>query len=190
MAVIIAKVTLDCRKFWPRFFGGLLGVPGTPTVQGTPPTTFDPRIKFFKVGEGGFIDPGGGKAARTPVNDLRRLTGALVQDIDAAVDPTRAGIDQRYAADEVATFSKSISPTDVSAAGTTGIEIECLLDFADFNNDGNGNDPEIWEIGIFTDHPEIAGLDSDQGLMIAYGTFPIEVKDNTKQILNVVRIIF
>jgi hypothetical protein len=49
-----------------------------------------------------------------------------------------------------------------------------------------GNNPEIWEIGLFSDHPEVAGA----GLLVAYGTFPVEIKDNTKQIVNNVRIVW
>ena len=85
---------------------------------------------------------------------------------------------------------KGASLTDVTFIAPSTIEVECLLDFSDFNDDGFGNAPEIYEIGIFSDHPVESGLASDQGLMVAYGTFPVEVKDNTKQILNVVRIIF
>lgn len=190
MAIVVAQITEDARKYWPQFFGGILGVPGTPTVPGTPPTTFDPRLKFFKIGEGGWVDPGGGKVRRTPVDDLRRLSAPLIQDIDSSVDPTRAALDQRYAATERVTFAKSLSASDASFIAPGTLEIECLLDFSEFNDDGFGNNPEMWEIGIFTDHPEIGGLAADQGLMVAYGTFPIEVKDNTKQILNLVRVIF
>lgn len=190
MAIIPAVVTDDARKFWPQFFGNLLGAPGTTTIPGTPPTTYDPRIKFFKMGEGGWVDPGSGKERRDPDSSLRRLTAPLIQDLDAAVDPTRAAIDQRYAADERATFKKDLVFTDFTFKSPTTIEIECLLDFTEFNNDGFGNSPEMFEIGIFADHPEESGLASDQGLMVAYGTFPVEVKDSTKQILNIVRIIF
>ena len=191
MAIIPAVITDDARKYWPQFFGGLLGVPGSTTIPGTPPTTWDPRLKFFKVGEGGWVDPGSGKVRRDPPSSsLRRLTSPLIQDLDAAVDPTRALIDQRYAASERATFKKDLVFSDVSFISPTTIEIECLLDFSEFNNDGFGNSPEMYEIGIFSDHPEESGLASDQGLMVAYGTFPVEVKDVTKQILNLVRITF
>jgi hypothetical protein len=190
MAIIPAVVTDDARKYWPQFLGGILGTPGSTTVPGTPPTTWDPRFKFFKVGEGGWVDPGGGKVRRTPVSTLRRLSAPLIQDIDAAVDPTRAAPDQRYLSSERVTFKKDLVFSDVSFIAPSTIQIECLLDFSEFNDDGFGNSPEMYEIGIFSDHPEEGGLASDQGLMVAYGTFPVEVKDVTKQILNLVRIIF
>jgi hypothetical protein len=156
---------------------------------------YDPRIKFFKVGEGGWVDPGSGRERRTPDASLRKLTtdgtpAAYLQDLDAVVDATRAPIDQRYASTERATFKKDLSSSDFAFISPSIIEIDCLLDFSDFNDDGYGNDPEIWEIGIFADFPEAGGLSADQGLMVAYGTFPKEVKDNTKQILNVVRLIW
>jgi hypothetical protein len=195
MATIVAVVTDDARKYWPQFFGQLLGPPGTPTVPGSPPTAYDPRIKFFKVGEGGWVDPGGGRERRTPDASLRKLSTdgtppVYLQDLDAVVDATRAPASQRYASTERATFKKDLSISDFSFISPTTIEIDCLLDFSDFNDDGYGNSPEIWEIGIFADFPEASGLSADQGLMIAYGTFPKEEKDASKQILNVVRIIF
>jgi hypothetical protein len=110
----------------------------------------------------------------------------LIQDLDALVDPTRAVIDQRYPADSRATFSKALNPVDISFTGTTTLRIECLLDFSDFNDDGFSNNPEIYEIGIFTDHPTEAG----ESLMVAYGTFPVQIKDNATQLLNIVNIVY
>jgi hypothetical protein len=188
MAYIPGVVTEDARKYWPQFFGSLLGVPGTPSVPGTPPTTYDPRIKFFKVGEGGWVDPGGGREARTPDATLRRLSAPLIQDVDAAVDLTR-GV-QRYAADERYTFAKTLTVSDFAFVAPTILEVSCLLDFGEANDDGYGSAPEFWEIALFADHPEESGLAVDQGLMVAYGTFPVEIKNSTKQILNVVRLVF
>lgn len=183
MAIVEAVITEDARKYWPQFFGGLVNDPATSTLVGS---TWDPRINLFKVGEGGWVNPGSGKAPRTPVTNLRRLSAPLIQDLDAIVDPTRALIDQRYPSDSRATFSKAISPADVLFEGTSAIRVDCLLDYADFNDDGFGNDPEIYEIGLFSDHPTEAG----EYLMIAYGTFPAQIKDNATQLLNTIRITF
>lgn len=188
MAVIEAVITDDAKEYWSKLFAYMAGVPGTPTVPGTPPTTWDPRIKFFKVGEGGWYNPGSGATRRTPSSSLRRLTSPLIQDIDAAVDPTRAALDQRYPATSRATFKKDLVYTDFTFVAPATIEIGCLLDFSEFNDDGYGNSPEIWEIGIFSDHPTVGSLASDQGLMVAYGTFPKEIKDSGKQLYHVVRI--
>jgi hypothetical protein len=183
MAIIPGVVTEDARKYWPQLIGTLF-TPATTTNTGA--TEWDPRIKTFKVGEGGWIDPGPGREARTPDATLRRVTAPLIQDIDALVDPTRAPIDQRYPADSLGTFEKALTGTDFTFEAPTTIRIKCLLDFADFNDDGNGNDPEIFEIGIFCDHP----TESGEKLMLAYATFPKQIKDNTKQLENVVRIVF
>jgi hypothetical protein len=188
MAVVPAVLTEDARKYWVKFFGGLEGVPGAPTVPGGPPTAWDPRIKFFKVGEGGWIDPGTGRVRRDPDATLRRLSSPFIQDIDAVVDAGRSTA--RYGTQERATFYKSLTVSDISFIAPYTIEVRCLLDFAEFNDDGYGNAPEIWEIGIFGDHPEQAGLIGGQGLMVAYGTFSKETKDNSKQVLNIVRFTF
>jgi hypothetical protein len=188
MAIIPAVITDDARKYYSQFIGAIFGAPATTTIPGNPPTDWDPRIKFFKVGEGGWVDPGSGAERRTPDASLRRLSSPLIQDLDAAVDPTRVLASQRYLANERGTFKKNLTFTDIQFIAPSTIEIECLLDFSEFNNDGFGNSPEIWEIGIFADHPVESGLAADQGLMVAYGTFPIEIKNNTKQILNIVRL--
>ena len=94
MAVIPAEVTDDARVYLPQMWGGLV--------------TFK-EINLFKVGIGGWIDPGTGAERRTPVSDLRRLDNGL-QDIDIIVDPTRAVLDQRYAPiPATPSFSKALS---------------------------------------------------------------------------------
>ena len=183
MAIIPGVVTDDARLYWPQILGGIFS-PNVVTTVGS--SEWDPRIKTFKVGEGGWIDPGSGAVPRTPDPGLRRLSAPLIQDIDAIVDPTRAVMDQRYPADSLGTFEKALIVADFTFEAPTTIRVRCLLDFAEFNDDGLGNDPEMFEIGIFTDHPVEAG----EKLMIAYATFPKQLKDVTKQIENVVRIVF
>jgi len=183
MPVVPGVVTEDARKYWPQLFGGLLGDPSTTTSVGV---SWNPVFTHFKIGEGGWIDPGGGKVPRTPDAALRRLSSPLIQDLDAVVDPTRAVIDQRYASQERATFEKALVPTDFLFEAPTIIRVRCLLDFAEFNDDGFGNDPNLYEIGIYSDHP----TESGEKLMVAYATFPLQVKDNSKQIENLVRIVF
>jgi hypothetical protein len=215
MAVIPAAVTDEAREWWPRLIGLKAGAPGASTITpGDPPAQWDPRIKFFKVGEGGWVNPGGGPEPRTPPeSNLKWITStgypspATFTDIDAAVDITRAAaaVTTRYGSTSRATFSKSLSTSDIVFVSPSIIEIECLLDFGEFNDDGFSNSPEIWEIGIFSDHPEFVNASpypqggpfpanplnvGTPGLMVAYGTFPMQTKDATKQILNVVRILF
>lgn len=170
MAIIPAQITEDAKVFLPQMLGGLV--------------SFE-IVNSFKVGEGGWIDPGTGKVPRTPVNNLRRLDNGL-QDIDAIVDTTRAAPDQRYPADSQASFSKALTVSDMSFIAPNILEVRCFLDLAEFNDDGFANSPEIWELGVFTDHPVVGGQD----LMIAYGTFPQQTKDATTTLLNIMRIFF
>lgn len=135
MAVIPGVITEDARKYWPQFFGALLGDPSTTTIVGS---TWNPVISHFKVGEGGWIDPGAGKVPRTPDPALRRLSAPLIQDIDAVVDPTRAALNQRYPADSRATFEKALIAADFLFEAPTIVRVRCLLDFGEFNDDGNG----------------------------------------------------
>ena len=175
MAVIAGVVTTDARIYWPQMFGGL--------------QTFH-QIDLIKVGEGGWIDPGGGRVRRTPDPNLRRLdTG--VQDIDAIVDATRAVPDQRYAADERGSFEKALTALDFTFESPSVLRVRVALDFGEFNDDGFANDPEIWEVGIFSDHPR-AGIELPAGtkLMVGYATFPQETKDSSVQLENIVRLIF
>jgi hypothetical protein len=176
MAFVPAVVTDDARQYWAQYLAGLYA---------GQLNTLLPLISF-KVGEGGWVDPGTGPVPRIPDPTLRRLDN-LIQDLDAIVDPTRPLISQRYPVNSRANFEKLLLPADISFESPSTVKAECLLDFGDFNDDGFGNSPEIWEIGVFTDHPLFPGA---QKLMLAYGTFPMQLKDASRQLLNVVRIIF
>lgn len=191
MAVIPAVITNDARQFWPKFFGGLAGIPASATVAGV---QWDPRIKFFRIGEGGWINPGGGPERRMPDPDLRHVGGPDLglQALDADVDAFR-GL-PRYEGNPILpaysrfVFQKTLTALDFTFLAPTKIEVACLLDFAEANEDFplSGRNPEFWELGLFSDHPTLVG----KSLMVAYGTFPGETKDITKQILNKVRIVF
>lgn len=200
MAIIPGVLTEDGARLWLRLFGGLQGVPASSTTVTAPgPVTvqWDPRLKFFRVGEGGWVDPGTGRVARTPDPALRRLAAPLIQDLDCLVDPTRAVPAQRYEGNPAnpdfsrGNFQKAFVVGDITyeVGPPRAIRIRCLLDFADFNEDwpGSGRNPEIWEVGIYSDHPEIVTPTSDL-LMVAYGTFPMQTKTAVKQIENIVRI--
>lgn len=184
MAIILAKVTVDARLYWPQFFGGLMGAPSTST---TPGSSWNPIIRSFKVGEGGWIDPGGGRIRRDPPEDnLRRLDNSI-QDIDCVVDPTRPSLSQRYPnPQDRASYEKTLTLADFLGEAPTTLRVRCFLDFGEFNDDGFGNPPDIWEIGLFSDHPTII----DQKLMVAYGTVPKQTKNGSKQLENLVRIVF
>lgn len=169
MTVIAAVVTEDARAYFPQMQAGLVPYK---------------LIDYFRVGEGGWIDIGAGPTRRTPAANLRRVDNGL-QDIDAIVDGTRAALDQRYPAAGRATFGKSLALSDLSFVSPNKLEIRCFLEDTDFLDDGYGNSPEIWEIGVYTDHPTLVG----QKLLVAYGTFPMQTKV-ASPILNIVRLVY
>jgi len=186
MAIVNAVPTEDALKYWPQFFGWLLGDPDTATVPGT---SWNPQFSHFKVGEGGWEDPGTGATARTPAGDLRRLAAPLIQDIDIVVDSTRAAGDKRYpdpGGGYTGYYQKAFILTDFTFEAPGTIKMRCFLDFGEFNDDGAGNSPDIWEIGIFSDHPTEAG----EKLLVAYGTFAKQVKNIGVQLENFVRVTF
>lgn len=124
------------------------------------------QIDTFKVGEGGFITDVGGNIPRAP--------SPLLTDLDIIENPGR------YVVDPIPSFQKAITATNIvaDANGFPILEVDCLLDFADYNDDGTGSDPQIYEIGLF------AGTK-----MVAYGTFNEQVKNAAIQIPFQVRIV-
>lgn len=200
MATIIpAYVTDDARRCWPKFFAGLFGI-GTNTVpglEGTPGVAWNPLITHFKVGTGGWIDQGNGvKTRRLPSPNLRRLAGPswregattyYLQDIDTVVDADRASSQRLYTVRS--TYQKQLTQADLTYEAPNILRVRCLLDFEEFNDDGAGAgaSPEIWEVGVFAAHPTVP---APEMLMVAYATFPKEVKTADKQIENIVKVQF
>lgn len=175
--VVVGAATEDARKYLPQILGGIVAqgyTVGTSSI-----------FTHFKVGEGGWIDPGSGRVARAPDATLRRLDNSI-QDIDSIVDPTRLLINQRYPASERATFMKALTPADISFVAPTKLQIRCFLDFGEFNDDGFGDFPEIWEVGIFGTHPTVGG----QKLMWGYGTFLMTPKNPGITFEKLVRFVF
>lgn len=153
---IIPNAALDAVL---QNFGGL----------GGPPSIL---IDSFKVGEGGFEITPSGNIPRDPsdggVGDVR---GPFLTDLDVIENPGD------YPA-ESGSFQKALGIGAFTYNSVTKIfEATCLLDFGEFNDDGFGNNPEIYEIGLF------AGT-----LMVAYGTMTAQVKTGAVQIPNIVRI--
>jgi len=157
MAEIVGAVTTLGRSLFPQMLGGLLPMQ---------------VIAYFKVGEGGWVNPGSGKVPRTP--------DASFTDLDAVLDAGRLPLNKRYPADSTGTFQKAFVGGDLTFVGPSTLRCRCFLDFGEFNDDGFGNDPEIWEIGAF----------DAAGNMIGYGTFPLQLKDITKQLENFLRFVF
>lgn len=175
MASRVATMTTDVTIYLNQALGGL--------------QNFN-VIDLFKVGEGGWIDPGTGAVPRTPDPDLRNPV-SLVQDIDSVVDPSRVAAQQRYAADQRANFSKSLVLSDFTVEAPGILRVRCFLDFGEFNDDGFGSSPEIWEVGLFSDHPQ-AGISLPGGtkLMVGYATIPKFTKNAGVQFDRDIRLIF
>jgi len=119
----------------------------------------------FRIGEGGWQDPGGGKEPLPP-------------DI-ALTDVTAAGfpVGSQYI------FTKNLAGTDVTFTAPTRLEIRCFVGASEANDDGSGAAPEFFELGIFDGA-------SGAGTMLAYSTFPIEIKTSSKALEHVIFVDF
>lgn len=76
------------------------------------------------------------------------------------------------------TFEKAYVGTDLTFEEAGRMSAVAFLDFLDGNDDGFGGSPEFFEIGVF----------DAAGNMIAYGTYPGEVKTIGIQFNKIVRI--
>lgn len=127
-------------------------------------------IDSFKVGEGGWENLPSGVFPRNPADPGPLLVrGPYLTDLDVIMNPAD------YSGSS-SSFQKALTAPDFSYAAQV-LEITCLLDFGEYNDDGFGNAPEIFEIGVF------AGL-----VLVAYGTFPMQVKTVANQIPNIFRL--
>lgn len=171
MALVNAVITDKARELAPKMYGSLI--------------SFMP-VSYFRVGEGGWVDPGGGRVRRDPPD-------RTLLDLDIVTDAGRALPDKRYNVGENAGyFQKAITPADLVFEGPSTLRVRCFLDFGEYNTENAAGatliynvggpylSPEIWEIGVY---------DTGNNLL-AYGTIPKETKDVTKQIENVVRMIW
>ena len=133
------------------------------------------KVAEFRVGEGGWENGPGGIVPRTPDPTLTGL--------DAVINPGR------YPADSQATFTKALtSGVDTGLVVTTSLitfSATCVLLTGEFNDDGFGNFPEIYEIGLFGPHPITLTT-----FMIAYGTFQRQEKTPAGTLTNVVNVKF
>ncbi len=182
MALVVATIQNLTRQFWPQFFGQQLGLQGpgvtSVTADNPPgPPAWNPVIKYFKVGRGGWIDPGTGPVPRIPDPTLT--------DLDVIINPGR----YVALAGNVLFLQKTLVAGGFTFEAPSTLKIRCLLDFPDFNDINSppvSVNPDLWELGVFSEHPNgLGGL-----LMVAYGTFQAETKTVAKQVENDMRLIF
>jgi hypothetical protein len=121
----------------------------------------------FKIGEGGWIDPGAGKEPIPPATSK------------TDVDPLGDG----YAVDSQYVFTKDLSGADLTFTSPSRLEIRCFIAAGEANADINGNPPEFFELGVFD-------AVSGGGTMLVYSTFPIEIKTASKALEHVIFVDF
>lgn len=205
MAVLPAAITVDYIKFLPMLTGDIIH-PGSVTNPLT--TTWAPTIKWFKMAEGGWIlNNEGARVRRVAVPELRMKSGLqytdpvlggstyYLQALDAEVDLDRNVIDPtdppRYdipvgKGSRYVSAYHDLSPSDFQWLSPGTLQVTCLLDFDQENDDGAGFSPDFCELGLYADHP----LQSGGRLLVAYCTFPKETKDVTRQLENVVKVVY
>jgi len=164
--VIRAVWTVDARKYLPRLHavGGLGGTPQ--------------EIDEFRIGGGGFIDPGSGPVPRVPDSNLRLISDPDQQELDKNVDPERPLGEQRYVGLTLDEASKTLLAADFAAQDPSSIRVRIFLDFLEGNGGGTAN---YWEIGLFMPHPDDTLRGAGKTLMVAYGTMPQVTKTAADQ---------
>jgi hypothetical protein len=120
------------------------------------------RAFKFKIGEGGFIDIPAGRRPKDP-ND-----GVGYTDIEAASDPSLFYIE------------KALISTDFTFIAPSTMQVRCRLLEVEGNDDGTGDEPRFFEIGIFDDEENL----------IVYSTFAEQTKNAGKILNNLVQVVF
>lgn len=121
-------------------------------------------ITLFRVGEGGWVDTAAGTVPRTP--------SPALTDLDCTLNP------DRYPTTSRAVYEGAIE--DIGIVGST-LVFTCTIPMGSFNDDGNGDFPEIWEIGLFM------SIEAGE-VMVAYGTMQAQTKTPAGQLTNTVRL--
>jgi len=116
----------------------------------------------FQIGEGGWTNPGGGKEPIPPSIALTALTAS------------------GYPSGSQYIFTKVLTGGDLTFTSPTRLEINCFVSSSEANDDGLGNPPEFFELAVF---------DND-GTLLVYSTFPIEIKTSSKALQHVIFVDF
>lgn len=97
-------------------------------------------LTYFQVGNGGFTIVGGNKVPKEPDENIVALEGPFI-------------------------FQKNFDVLDLSVS-TRFLQVNAIVLEGEANDDGTGNSPELFEIGLF----------SDTNVLVVYGTFPGLIK--------------
>jgi hypothetical protein len=118
-------------------------------------------FKYYKIGEGGYqLGPGGSKQPKTPDPSLIDIEADSVSGLFA--------------------YDKDLTATDLSIevdGSITYAKLRCFLDYSEANDDGFGDPPEFFEIGIF----------DPNDVMLIYATFPGETKNASKTLNHIIK---
>lgn len=151
MATVITGVITNIgREVMAKSFGHLNGLTGYPLSWG----------KYFRIGMGGYIVTPSGRVPKTPSPSL------------TAIEATGAPGDVY--------FQKDFLLTDLTFIAPSTMQFRCRLSPVEGNDDGLGNPPRLFEIGVF---------DSNNN-MIVYTTFPEQTKAANKLLTNFVQVYF
>lgn len=162
MAAVVGVVTYVAREKWSKTDVNL---------------DTHPKLKYFKIGMGGWEDVGGG------VLEPRTPDPALT-DLDCIENPGRylGGAEMRYVwnswTDYVSPHPQRFEASDLWYESPRIAVERCLVHFEEANDRGDGESPDFWEIGLF----------DEDGDMVIYATFPQETKTNDIELEKEVRV--
>lgn len=115
---------------------------------------------YFRIGMGGWYTTPEGRVPKDPDPSLSNL--------EADGSPGNIWV------------QKTLTPADFLFLSPSTMQIRCLLSPMEGNDDGLGNSPRFFEVGIFDDY----------GTMVIYATFPEQTKAANKLLTNFVQAYF
>lgn len=151
MAILTGVFTTVGRGALGKSFGNLAGLSGSYPIC---------RASYFRIGMGGYTIVGGNKFPKAP-------------------DPSLTALEATGAPGDFY-FQKSLANQDISWIAPSTLVIRCRLDPIESNDDGTGNPPKFFEIGIF----------DENNVMIIYSTFAEQTKSSNKILTNNIQAYF
>jgi len=119
----------------------------------------------FKIGEGGWVNGGGGQEPIPP--------SATLTDVTASTYPVGSQF----------IFTKNLVGGDLTFTSPSRLQIRCFVTASEANDDGLGSPPEFFELGVFDGT-------GGTGTMLVYSTFPIEIKTDSKSLEHLIYVDF